>query len=298
MKQTGLVWVDLPNCGLGNKLLIWGKACWFAKCHDLPILTTGWDNSIGIRTWWRGGGWRRYGGDFKQLNRTEVKILRGLAKVGRIDEPPIDESVDRQAIYRFHQVPHWSDYFGRLHDGRDYIRETLPTILVDKRRAEIDSLPSIPVAVHVRLGDFQVLKPGQSFASVGQTRTPLEYFIEIIQIVRTLIGCDVEVTVFSDGTNDQLADLLRLPKVTRAASAPAIIDMYRMAKAKLLICAAGSTFSYWSAFLGDQPTILHRDHIHNTIRPLAMAKTVFEGGVSPEVTDWPQLLISNLLALK
>jgi hypothetical protein len=296
MNEISVVWADLPNCGLGNKLLIWGKASWYAKCHELPLMTTGWDNSIGLMTWWRGGGWRRYGGDFKRLSWAEQKWLRNRARCGCLEEPEIDAGGRGQALYRFHQVPHWSDYFGRLHDGREYLRATLPTILSDKRRAEIQSLPSIPMAVHVRLGDFQVLKPGQSFADVGQTRTPLDYFIEIIENVRSLVGRNIEVTVFSDGPDDQLAGLLRLPAVNRAPAAPAIIDMYRMAKAQLLVCAAGSTFSYWSAFLGDQPTILHRDHIHRTIRPVSMGSTLFEGGVMPHLEDWPELLIANIQA--
>ena len=158
----------------------------------------------------------------------------------------------------------------------------------------VESLPEIDMAVHVRLGDFQILKPGQSFEAVGQTRTPLQYFIEVVRNARVIAKREVPVTVFSDGPDTQLAALLELPNVQRATAAPAIVDIYRMAQSKLLVCAAGSTFSYWSAYLGDQATILHRDHIHGRIRPLDTANSAFEGGVSPNADGWPRQLVDQI----
>ena len=87
---------------------------------------------------------------------------------------------------------------------------------------------------------------------------------------------------------------LSLPNVERAEPAAAIVDIYRMAKSKLLVCAAGSTFSYWSVFLAEQPAIIHRDHIHQPIRPSAMGNTIYEGAVPEELDQWPALLCSNL----
>ncbi len=291
------VWADLPNCGLGNKLLIWGKASWFAHVHNLPLTVTGWNNRGGLKTWWRGGGWRRYGSDFHSLTWMEGRRFRSATgDFAIIDEPNVDLALTPKTIYRFHQVPHWSDYFGRLHAGRQHLLASLPKHLSSKTRSEIESLPEIDMAVHVRMGDFQALKPGQSFAQVGQTRTPLEYFAEIIENTRLIAKRELPVVVFSDGTDADLRSLLEMPRVQRASSSPAIVDMYSMAKSKLLVCAAGSTFSYWSCFLGKQPTIVHRDHIHGSIRPREIGHAVFEGGVAPQIAHWPDLLVRNITA--
>lgn len=42
MKKTVVI-ADIPRCGLGNKMLVWAKAMIFARAHDLPLYTFGWE---------------------------------------------------------------------------------------------------------------------------------------------------------------------------------------------------------------------------------------------------------------
>jgi len=60
------------------------------------------------------------------------------------------------------------------------------------------------------------------------------------------------VTVFSDGTDEQLAPVLSLPGVRRAA--PAVVDLIRMSRARVLVTTGTSSFSAWAAYLGGMPT--------------------------------------------
>ena len=70
---------DIPRCGLGNKMLVWAKACVFAKKHDLPMFTYGWEQ-FNIGPWLRGEKSNRYyAGYFKKngsgFQRIKVKYL-------------------------------------------------------------------------------------------------------------------------------------------------------------------------------------------------------------------------------
>ncbi len=60
--------------------------------------------------------------------------------------------------------------------------------------------------------------------------------------------------VFSDGREDELRDLLALPAVRRSQEADALSDLLTMASCAGLV-ASGSTYSMWSSFLGQQPTL-------------------------------------------
>ena len=82
------VWADIPSCGLGNKLLIWGKSLAFARQHALPLTVTGWNNRNGFRTWLKGGGWRRYNQDFRSPGWIrQVKWHMQVRHVHIVDEP-------------------------------------------------------------------------------------------------------------------------------------------------------------------------------------------------------------------
>jgi hypothetical protein len=65
---------------------------------------------------------------------------------------------------------------------------------------------------------------------------------------------NVPIEIFSDGTDEELASILQLPKVVRANYKNAVADLVAMTRLRLLICS-GSSFSAWAAFLGNMPTI-------------------------------------------
>jgi hypothetical protein len=74
------------------------------------------------------------------------------------------------------------------------------------------------VAVHVRRGDFRSLRVGEDFAHVGLVRTADQYFADLIEQIRHVSGWDLPVTVFSDGTDDEIAFLTRMPGVRSPAT--------------------------------------------------------------------------------
>jgi len=118
--------------------------------------------------------------------------------------------------------------------------------------------PSRPfIAVHVRLGDFSApAGPGDIRPGVHNVRLPVQWYVEMLLAVREAVGAETEALVFSDGNDEELTPLLRLPATRRPPQRPSITDMLSIAQAGLLI-ASGSGFSLWGAFLGEVPRICY-----------------------------------------
>jgi hypothetical protein len=297
-KDIPFVWARLPRAGLGNKLFVWARAYAFSALNQLPLSVSGWDHlQIGplLR---RERSLRRYGQSFRPSPRVSLfqrlKLLTGLPQ---IHEPGLISlsHADEHAAYVFSEIPHWRDMFGTLHPFRDLIRQSFYDMLSPHLHAELTSAPKPLIAVHVRQGDFRPLKPGEDFARVGSVRTPLDYFVDLITGIRRVCNRVIPVTIFSDGRPADLAPLLALESTELAQTYPDVLDLVLMSSSRLLICSAGSTFSYWAAFFADAPILLHPDHIHAPIRPADVNQHFFEGGVDGMAPDiWPELLKNNI----
>jgi hypothetical protein len=286
----------LPKSGLGNKLFVWAKALVFARLNHLPLVVTGW-TKFQLSPILRGGDLRLYWNYFRPVKEVgwfaQARIRRNAqiveeAPVARI-EPP-----SQPAIYEFSKVPHWSDSFGELKPHREMIREALFEMLTPVRRREYEKAAKPGVCIQVRMGDFLPLKQEEDFSKVGNTRTPLGYFTNIIKCIREVHGSQVPVTIVSDGSRNQLRELLTLPGVERGARQTAIVDILRMARSKVLIPSAGSSFGYWAAFLGDCAIIMHPDHIHQPLRPPSVNEMYYEGPAVGPAEEWPRLLRKNI----
>ncbi len=298
-KGTSFAYAKLPRAGLGNMLLVWARARVFATVNRLPLMASPWARRFAIGPYLRRErSKRRYEGGFdphQELSR--IERLYALRVCRRVHEPPCSELERAQSstTYVFDTVPHWSDYFRDLKAHRDLVRDALFRMTSAETLASLSRLPAPVVGMHVRMGDYRKLSPGTDFAKVGTTRTPLGYFAAVIRTLRSLHGSELPVTLFSDGHDHELAELLGLPGVTRAPRAHDLVEMLLLAKSRVVVCSAGSTFGYWSAFLADAPVIMHPDHIHQTIRPASLADTLYEGpAFDPSGLEAPPLLLDNL----
>jgi hypothetical protein len=170
-------------------------------------------------------------------------------------------------------------------------------MLTPERMREYASTPHPIVCVQIRLGDFHALAPGETFGRVGNTRTPTSYFAGVIDDLRELHGSELPVTIFTDGTKEQLRDLLAIPGVKLGPHRSKIVDLLSMAASKVLVPSAGSTFGYWAGFLSDCALLIHLNHVHQSIRPDEINTKYFEGPVTGSIYDWPDLLRRNVLAI-
>jgi hypothetical protein len=291
MSMDPWVLAKLPKAGLANKLIVWGRACAFARQHQLPLKAGPWMD-IKLKTYLAGGGTRLYRNYF--IGNDERSWLQRWRRAQHIEEAALDVQLEPHRIYSFSQFPHWSDYYAGIRPQREAVRNSFFEKLHPARRQEIAALPSVACAMHVRLGDFNKLAAQQEFAQVGNTRTPHDWFISMIQGVRQVAGGQVPITLVSDGSNAELAPLLAQPGVTRGKEQSALLDMLLLAKAKILITSAGSSFGTWATFLGEGASINHARHFHAPARDAACNAQYFEGGVEEDVASWPALLCQQI----
>lgn len=111
------------------------------------------------------------------------------------------------------------------------------------------------IAVHVRMGDFQTFNPMVAATGAHNQQLPITWYRGAILALWEALGRQVPARVYSDGSDEALAPLLSIPGVERAEDGAAITHLLEMTDAAGLI-AAGSGFSFWSAFLGHVPRIV------------------------------------------
>lgn len=295
-----IVICELPKAGLGNQLFPLAKAAVFAHLNGLPLKVTGYHQfKLGpyLR---REKTKRRYSGYFTFQKSLFARQLERLAparyrKYERVAEPAVEQLArgvgkDKQFVYS--AIPHWSDYFAGLREHRDLAISLLRGMIREPIWQAVDRLPAPCIGVHIRMGDFRKLKAGEDFSSVGAVRTPEDYFIGIIENIRKLNNAQLPVSVFTDGYRHEFERLFTLKNIEIVEGNPDIVDMLLLSRSKLIITSAGSTFSYWSAFLSNAPVIMHPDHLHAPVRPVEVNEHWFEGPFDPASPG--NLLASNI----
>ncbi|WP_019499466.1 alpha-1,2-fucosyltransferase [Pseudanabaena sp. PCC 6802] len=299
-----LVYPQLPRAGLGNMLLVWARAILFAHINSFPIVTPAW-GQFAIGPYLRGERDKRYYGHlFSRRNYVSrfTYLLASLKKphvhnnpaISKLELPDLEFQASGYHLFIFNQLPHWSDFFVDLKEHQPIVKDKLLSSIRPSVLAAISKRSAPQIGVHIRMGDFRTLKPGDDFTQLGGVRTPFSWFIRVIDTIREIAGCDVPVTIFSDGRDCELSELLKLPQACRAPTTSALSDMLTLSKSKLLIASSGSTFSYWASYLGQCPTIWHPAHFHGGVFPQDVSQIKFEGGFDPQSTSVPDLLIHNL----
>ena len=260
--------------GLGNCMLVWARAFVYAQENGYPILAPQWvQPRIGavIR---RDPRKRFYFGEF--TNAGYIDGIRRLLILAVSERVPETHDVSRANFAQVIEFEGLRDYFATLIAHRDSISRELrriahPTAI---RRADEVKMPFI--AMHVRRGDTTRQKiPASEILQV----TPTEWFVEAIDAIRSDARWrDLPVKVFSDGSPDELKEILARPGCEFATTNKAIGDIFLLSRASLLIASGYSTFSMWGSFLGKMPTIYHPGRLQQKVlRDLH----IFEGEWKP-----------------
>jgi len=296
-----LVLCKLPKAGLGNQLFPLMKGYVFGNLNNLPVKVKGYNQFL-IGPYLRGDKSKRnYAGYFtfqKGMLRQKIDDWK-LFKYREFEienEPPLtkNEGVPEGKIYSFDKLPHWSDYFYGLKDHRELVLRLFNNLISQDIKNKVAQLTPPIIGVHVRMGDFKKLRPGDDFSKLGVVRTPQEYYVNVINQARKLHGSELPVSVFTDGHKHELKLLLSLKNIKVVEGNPDIVDLLLLSKSKIIITSAGSTFSYWAGFLSDVPLIMHPDHIYESIRPTSLGQEMYEGDFD---LDQP-LLVASIKSIK
>ena len=297
-----IVVCKLPDAGLGNQLFPLAKALVFAHLNNLKLIVTGY-HRIKAGPYLRGEKNKRKYKDFFSFQKgiggewiDRLRVKKYIKRMGVINEPSLHHTLLRdEKVYYFSNLSHYSDYFNELKDHRELAIRLLKEAIRPSLIAGLEKLEPPEIAVHIRMGDFRKLKANEDFNKVGSVRTPADYFIEMIETIRTISGKCIPVQVFTDGHANELQNLIALPETRIVEGNNDITDLLLMSKSKVIITSAGSTFSYWAGYFSDAILLMHPGHIHSSVRPGTINKLQFEGALVRE--DMAPLLVQNLKAL-
>jgi hypothetical protein len=250
----------LPNAGLGNRLFSWARSVVYAHIHSLTVIEPTWSQiKIGplLR---REQDARLYFGLFQSAPH----YLRGLRKYwllatgSKITEPSdLQTSISTTSSNTIILFETWRDYFTPLVGWNTYLLEELCTITRPEHLRAVEQLGSIPVALHIRRGDFTTPTNENDLHTKGAVRTPLEWYQQVLTLIRTHSGTSAPAYIFSDGREEELAPLLSMPDVRLARTGSAIGDLLALSKASVILGTGGSTFTAWAIYLGKMPSVVH-----------------------------------------
>jgi hypothetical protein len=124
------------------------------------------------------------------------------------------------------------------------------------------------VGIHIRLGDYPNIPKYEENNHVYY-RLPITWYIECLEKIREVIGIQIKACVFSDGSEEEISPLLRLPNVIRSPFIESISDILAISRSSILITSR-SSFSLFGAYLGQVPSIWYGNR-----------KTISSLGISP-----------------
>jgi hypothetical protein len=248
------------RAGLGNALFPWARAELFAQRSGARILAPHWPSfRIGpyLR---REPDKRRYSGFFRAMHHSSGFSRIAIEAIGRrIPEgrwisisAEIDQS-NRPCIVEFSGL---IDLFVPLLGEHKFIREQLWNMTAKPLRSKGEEYGGKFIAVHVRRGD--ITRQGFKRDELTQVNqyTPISWFASMARAVRREKSFrSIPIVIFTDGTYEEVSALCAIEGVRLHRRQPAIMDLWTLAHAKLLLASGFSTFGMWASFLKGMPTI-------------------------------------------
>jgi hypothetical protein len=186
---------------------------------------------------------------------TGFRRLKLLAGSRWVPETQLGNPIPDDSIVAFYGI---RGYLAPSLEYQELVRKELLQIVRTEHKKAIKTGFSPSIALHVRLGDF-----GAGNHAEGNSRLDISWYIGILKRLRENLGM-LPASVFSDGTDEELAPLLALDRVTRASFGSSIADIIGLSRARILI-TSGSTLSMWASFLGQMPTVWYPGRLYHPI---------------------------------
>jgi len=273
-------------------LYVWARAVTFACINQGELFVSSWSRL-------RLGPILR----FERSKRLYLRSFRGDPLSGRLrllglratrmpiyDPPlrPIEAAEARRSIYVFDRLGgEPSDPFHELIPYRAIIVAKFHAMLSDRIRARLDSLEPPVIGMHVRRGDF----------TKTPWLTPIEHFCDRLRALRQVAGCELPATVFSDGSDEELAPLLAMRGVQRGHERADVLELIRLSRSRIIVPSRASTFGMLAGFLSEAAILRDPEWNHGDSRPPEINARRFEGAPNMDAALWPALLVRNLQEL-
>ena len=236
-------WFRLSGPGLANCMFVAARAYILSRRENAGYISPTWTKLSPGTFLRREKDKRVYFKIFNKLGISGFKKIR-LLLAGKL----------RPGSRRVKQIRGMGEYFDDLNEHMDLVHEFIEKItrkeIIENVRPEAlkDS-----IAIHVRLGDYS-----------PEMRVDILWYVNLVKEILS-IKPSQQFLLFSDGSDEELRELLALPNVRRAFYGNAYADMYAISKCKWVI-ASDSTFSAWGAFMGERPILFNKRHFKRVFR--------------------------------
>ena len=284
------------RAGLGNMLFPWARAEIFAREHGARMLAPNWA-AFRLGPYLRREPERRnYLRSFRAPHH-----LRGVSRLiipafgNTVDENdfrdgrPVAPSSGRPVVVLFQGM---GELFRPLLTAQDFIRAQLWAMTQGELRATGAAYGDRFIAMHIRRGDLtrQGFTPEELLAV--QQYTPISWFSSMARMIRQCPElADLPIVVFTDGSDDEVSEVLGHKNVQLHRRLGAIADMWTLAHATLLFASGYSTFGMWASFLGRMPTVYAPGKLSQPVQ--AGAAEAMEIELAAEA-EWPDHLRARL----
>lgn len=234
-------WARFAGNGLANCLFVYARAILWSRRTGAKIIHPTWFN-ISIGPYLRGQKDKRhYLGLFS--NNGEVSGIRKFFLLNFGRKSNIFNIQEGGIAY----IEGLGNYFEDIIDDNIIISNYILSHVRHHLLLKINSFDfSQCVAVHIRLGDYP-----------ENLRTPKTWYIE--RILEKKQEGNYRFLIFSDGKDDELADVLSINGTVRADFGSAIADIIAISKCEYLF-GSDSTFAGWGAYIGQVPCRFYRKH--------------------------------------
>ena len=268
------------RAGLGNALFPWARAELFARRFGARVLAPRWGNFRLGPHLRREPDKRQYADLFRAGHHTTGCRRLIVAALGRrVPEHELDtvRAAPRSLQPSVVEFRGMADLFAPLVGEGPFIRHQLWHMTRRALRSSDSPYGGRFIAMHVRRGD--ITRQGfteEQLAGVNQY-TALSWFVGMVRAVRNEQALRrVPIVVFTDGGDDEVADLIRLGDVRLHPRQSAITDLWELAHASVLFASGFSTFSMWASYLGGMPTIYAPGKLQQRVQPGGLASVEIE----------------------
>jgi len=254
--------------GIGTRLFPWARCTIFSKNSGIPMLSPNWVQPR-IGPLFRGG--IDLGAYHRQilllgLFGESENMVTGFNKYyAKCIYKKLPEPNDfKQKLFK---IPDGDNVITFMGDGDRFANLNGMDELLYKYIREItrprwlefsDQFKSIPIGINIRLGnDFKTPTKVDDHYENEATKTSVQWFVESLKLIRMALGFDAAAYIVTDGSADDISELLLLPNTHFVRPGCAISDLLILSRAKILLRSGGSSFSAWASFLGQMPTISH-----------------------------------------
>lgn len=272
---------DVGRHGLGHSLLAWGRCQLWCRDRNAQPLSPRWLRLRLGPYLRRERDKRNYFLLFRSGNSIgglrKALILARTRRVGEGDAAKVNDAEPVVVVFRSIPDNDIRKDFAALRGEGAWLCRQLEAMTLPRH------LPKGPapshVAIHVRMGDFSISDPDRAKSGQQNVRTGIDWFVNALQSLRASLGESIPAIVYSDGREEELLPLLRLPSVVRAPAQSAITDLLSIARADALI-GSGSGFSIWGSLLGDVPRLSAPGQQLTSVLDLADAEIELQQGAA------------------